>query len=107
MRGKKRKHRVGEVVCRCRAYEFPHRMMGGRCGGGAWVDQTWEMGQYTDCRDCIHYEVSEEEGLRCKVLHGGEAVTECPALQEYIRYEEIKLYGVNAPPIKGPLRFRR
>jgi hypothetical protein len=102
-----RKRRPGEIVCRCAVYTFPHRMMGGRCNGGAYVDSTWEEKQYTDCRDCIHYEVDEVEGLRCKVLHGGEAIMECPALVEHVRYEGIKLYGVNAPPQKGPLRFRR
>jgi hypothetical protein len=102
-----RKRRPGEVVCRCHAYRFPHREMGGRCNGGAYVDTWWETEQYGKCRDCIHYEVSEEEGLRCKVLHGGESIMECEALQEHIAFEGIKLYGVNAPPMKGPLRFRR
>ena len=48
-----------------------------------------------------------DEGFRCKVIHGGESLHECTALQERIRFESIKLYGVNAPPQKGPLRFRR
>ena len=103
----KRKHRHGEIVCRCGAYHFPHRQMGGDCNGGAVVEAAWTEKQYTDCRDCPHYEVDDEEGLRCKVLHGGEALMQCPALQEHIAYEGIKLYGVNAPPKKGPLRFRR
>lgn len=103
----KRKRRQGEVVCRCAAYSFPHRRMGGDCDGGIVVGETWETQQYGDCRECVHFEVSQDEGLRCKVLHGGESVRECPALQEHVRFEGIKLYGVNAPPKKGPLCFRR
>jgi hypothetical protein len=82
-------------------------MMGGRCDGSWFVDQVFADQQYQDCRGCMHHELDPEEGFRCKVLHGGEALMECPELQGYVASQEIKLYGVNAPPKKGPLRFRR
>ena len=86
----KRKRRPGEVVCRCGAYTFPHRMMGGACEGKKWAS----------CRDCMLRETSEEEGHRCQVLDGREPPMECPDLQEVVQYERIRLYGVNKPPEK-------
>lgn len=33
-----RKRRKGELTCSCPAYAFPHRMMGGKCSGIAFVE---------------------------------------------------------------------
>lgn len=108
-RGRKRERRIGEVVCRCGAYRFPHRMMGGNCNGGHIVAETFEKQMWGDCRDCPCYAVDEERGvIECQALEGTEAIRECPALIDFIRYEGIKLYGVNKPPEKrSSLRFRR
>jgi hypothetical protein len=104
----KRKPRRGEVVCRCGAYRFPHREMGGRCDGAAYVDQVFTEQMYGDCRGCHLREYVAEEGATvCQVLNGIESLRECPELQARIDHHGIKLYGVNAPPMKGPLRFRR
>lgn len=95
----KRKKRVGEVVCRCSRYKFPHRLMGGDCKGGAFVERTWENGVWDTCRDCPHVEIDEyTQDRRCQVLDGREPAVTCPQLAEYIGFEEIKLYGVNRPP---------
>lgn len=103
-----RKRRVGEYVCRCGAYRFPHRMMGGRCDGGAFVADTFENQKWGACRDCTMCEFVPEEGEnRCQVLDGRDTTMQCPELAEHVRYEGIKLYGINRPPEKGPLRFRR
>lgn len=104
----KRKRRPGEVVCRCGAYRFPHRMMGGACDGGALVERTFEAQVWGDCRDCVHVEIDEETTeRRCQVLEGREALLNCPALADTIRYEGVKLYGVNRPPERaGALRRR-
>lgn len=92
----KRKVRVGERVCRCGAYKFPHREMGGNCDGGAFVYRHFEQQIWGDCRDCHFREHREEDCvIECQVLEGRDEVIECPALQEHIRYHEIKLYGVN------------
>ena len=63
-------------------------MMGGACGGGAFVERTFEARR--ECRDC-HF-IDEGE---CQVVQGRDVAMECPALQEFIRYEGIKIYGAN------------
>lgn len=84
----KRKPRKGEYVCRCYAYKFPHRFGGGRCKGRNIVEDYWEAHYGTgDCSNCISY----EEGI-CQVVDGQEEVTECPVWQEFVSYEEIKIY---------------
>lgn len=92
----RRKARRGEVVCTCGAYPFPHRQMGGRCNGAFIVRQTW------DCqRECMQCHLREERDgdygieYHCQALEGREELTECPALDEHIRFNEIPLYGVN------------
>ncbi len=91
-----RKRRPGEVVCLCGAYRFPHRELGGACNGGAYVEAYFEDHMHSDCRDCPHYERDDEGQLRCQVLEGRDRIINCPALDEHIRFEGIKLYGVNA-----------
>lgn len=96
----RRKRRIGEYVCRCGAYKFPHRMMGGRCNGGALVSDTFDNQMWGTCRDCMLRETIEEydgPAIKCQVVEGREELIECPALQEFIQYHEIKLYGVNKP----------
>lgn len=90
---------MGEVVCRCAGYPFPHRMMGGRCNGGAFVYDLFERQSWGSCRDCV-FRVVDAEGLKCQVLEGLDAIIECPDLAEYIRFEGIQLYGVNRAPEK-------
>jgi hypothetical protein len=94
----RRKRRKGEYVCRCGAYKFPHRMMGGRCNGGALVDDTFNTQMYGACRDCMLREEIEDfagPAIKCQVLEGREELQECPALQEFIQYHEIIIHGVN------------
>ena len=81
--------------------------MGGQCDGGAYVSEVWENGQWGACRSCILYEQREagECGLDygghvCQALDGREALHECPELADRIRFEGVKLYGVNKPPPK-------
>src|SRR5690242_7037254 len=97
----KRKHRKGEVVCRCGAYGFPHRMMGGACSGGAFVETTREA--MRECKGCTF----DDEG-ECQVVQGRDTTVQCPALQDFIRYHDIRLYGVNANTrIENPCRSKR
>lgn len=103
----KRKRRIGEVNCRCSKYPFVHRMLGGACKGGAFVEATFEREMYGDCRDCPLIARDDEGVTRCQVLDGAEPALQCPALIEHVRFEGIKLYGENKPPERGPLRFRR
>jgi len=76
------------VVCGCGAYRFPHRMMGGRCSGGAFVDEVFETRR--DCRNCHFLDTHS-----CEVVDGREATHRCPSLEEFIRFNNVKLYGAN------------
>lgn len=84
-------------------------MMGGACDGGGFVDKLFNEQMWGTCRDCMLSVYVEEEGAQlCQVLTGQEPTRECPELADLIRYEGIKLYGVNKPPEKRScLRFRR
>lgn len=80
-------------------------MMGGRCDGGAFVAETFEAQIWGSCRDCPCWEEREGE-IVCQVLDGREELRECPELADFVRFENIKLYGVNKPPEKrSRLRF--
>jgi len=83
--------------------------MGGACNGSHIVAQTFETQMWGECRSCPSYEVDEDRGvIECQVLEGREELRECPALADFIRFESIKLYGVNRPPEKRScLRFKR
>lgn len=96
-RRRRRKRRQGEVVCTCGAYRFPHRQMGGRCDGGTFVSRHFDQHLWSCRRDCMLAVWQEETGeMRCQVLDGLERkYTSCPALQEHIQFNEIKIYGVN------------
>ena len=103
----KRKRRKGEVVCRCGAYRLPHRALGGNCDGGHVVYETFENNQWGECRGCNMYVTNDEGVSHCQVLEGLDKLVLCPALQEFIRYNEIRLYGVNADAeIENPRRRR-
>lgn len=103
-----RKKRPGEVVCRCGAYRFPHRFMGGACNGGAFVQRTWESNYGGgSCRGCPNASLGGDSesaaikvGLHCQALEGIEALRTCQELDEHIRHHGVKLYGVNKPPAK-------
>lgn len=82
-------------------------MMGGRCDGGALVYKTFEEQMHGSCRDC-HFLITEEYPHHCQVLEGQDKIIHCPELQEFIRYNEIRLYGENAnPDIENPKRRRK
>lgn len=85
----RRKRREGETNCDCAAYPFRHRWMGGRCDGGALVDETFELFA-AECRECFFYDSVEH---RCEVSDGREPALRCPAVEERIRYEGTKIYG--------------
>jgi hypothetical protein len=91
----KRKRRKGEVVCRCGAYHFPHRMLGGACWAAHIPADTWEKNQGGGvCRDCMLFDKIEHA---CQVQTGQEPVTMCPEWQEFMRFEEVQTYGKDKP----------
>lgn len=82
-------------------------MLGGLCDGGAFVYKTFEEQMHGACRDC-HFLITEEYPHHCQVVEGQDKIIHCPELQEFIRYNEIRLYGENAnPDIENPKRRRR
>ena len=81
----KRKHREYEKTCNCRAYKFPHRMLGGRCEGLAIVINHYNSDN-NDCADCV----SRDDDYSCQVIEGREDTQHASCMQEFIRYEGIK-----------------
>lgn len=76
-------------------------MMGGRCDGGAFVGSTFENQMYGACVGCLNRveRVDDNDGyvIECQVVQGQEELRYCPALQEFIDFHEIKLYGIHTP----------
>ena len=76
-------------------------MMGGRCDGGAFVDNTFTNQMYGSCRDCLLRVEREDDNegyvVECQVIQGQEELEHCPALQEFVAFHEIRLYGIRTP----------
>lgn len=72
-----------EVVCNCSAYNFPHRLTGGKCNGEEWAESyfIYEKGM---CRNCN----CNRDGL-CEVAQGIESISECEGYQEHLQYRLI------------------
>lgn len=87
MRRRRRKSRKGEIVCRCRAYRFPHRMMGGSCSGLDFVEEFFSDNSWGECRDCRYWSCSD--GIECEVVLGLDVAWECPALADYLDRHEV------------------
>lgn len=79
MAKRRRRH---QYTCRCDAYHFPHRFGGGKCNGLAVVIQT--LGS-AHCQRC------HLSNGGCEVLKGQEHPRECPAVQDFIHFHELKL----------------
>lgn len=72
--------------------------MGGECDGSAWVSSCWADGTSYRCKGCVFQEqrdADEGHGVVCQVVEGREPAARCPELEDYIRYEGIRQYGVN------------
>lgn len=83
-----RKRRKGEYLCHCHAYKFPHRFGGGRCDGFWLVVEQWENNYGGGaCHHC-----NSRDNHECDVYGGKENINECPVYQDFIRYNEIKIY---------------
>lgn len=60
-------------------------MFGGRCSGMAIVEEGYGS---SDCRECV----LNEQGY-CEVQAGQEKSTQCPIVQEFINYNEVKVWN--------------
>ena len=71
--------------CRCSAYPFPHRPLGGRCKGDELCERAFEDG--SECEGCdYHYENKEfhpyGETVAAEDLHDCLAIAaQCPVVQ--------------------------
>lgn len=89
---KKRKSRPYETTCDCGAYKFPHRFGGGRCNGMWVVDNTWHTNYGGGvCATCNNLNTTEQVPF-CEVLEGTEDAGQCPEWQDYVAYNEIRIY---------------
>lgn len=87
-----RKKRVYETTCRCTAYKFPHRFGGGRCTGRWIAKSTWnDSFGAGECQNCISNNQTEEIPY-CEVVEGQAEASMCPKWQEFVEYNEIRLY---------------
>tara|TARA_B100000745_G_scaffold262278_1_gene186390 strand:+ start:325 stop:639 length:315 start_codon:yes stop_codon:yes gene_type:complete len=76
MRRKKR-DRV-QVTCNCGAYEFPHRISGGRCSGADWAESYFVLEQ-SECQYCN----CNHNGV-CEVATGQESIKYCEGFREHL-----------------------
>jgi len=88
-----RRARKGEQVCHCHAYGFPHRFGSGRCHGASLVEEQWEATYGTGlCAECNALAVVD--GISCcQVIEGQEKVVVCPAWQDFVLSNEVRLLG--------------
>lgn len=85
-----RKKRFGEYVCRCKAYNFPHRFGGGKCTGKIIAQNQFENNfPGGECANCMLKNNSEEYPY-CEVDRGQESFKECPVYINFIEFNEIR-----------------
>lgn len=70
------------LVCRCKAYSFPHLWVSARCSGLRWVTEYREDHLCSCQRDCVL-----DEGATCAPVDGREPPAQCPALRELWAFE--------------------
>lgn len=86
---RKRRRRV-QVTCLCSAYEFPHRIGGGRCSGGAWARSYMET-----VGECCKHCVANRGASECDVADGAETIAHCEGFRDHLLYQ---------PTIRLPVR---
>jgi len=66
-----------QVTCWCGAYDFPHRINGGRCTGREWVESYFWFARYA-CQYCN----SNCGGNECDVANGQEPLKYCDGYRD-------------------------
>ena len=79
---KKKRVRV-QVTCVCRAYDFPHRIGGGKCTGLRWVESYMEV-DGMECSTCPYKLEGVEGDEQCEVLSEKDPIEVCAGYQEYL-----------------------
>jgi hypothetical protein len=62
-------------VCRCSAYDFPHRLTSGKCTGTSWLASYYTY-EADECSQCV----LNHDGV-CQVACGQESIEECQIIQ--------------------------
>lgn len=77
-----------EIVCRCKAYSFPHRFTGGACTPLQWVRRFFAKGYGTapECSRCNCL-----NGPDCSVDTGQESAQYCEALADFANFNELRI----------------
>lgn len=87
-----KRNRVGEFVCNCKAYKFPHRFSGGRCKGEFVISEYWNAhwGSGQCCKCGLN---NKTDGAKeCEVLNGQESVSSCNVWLDFVERKEIRVY---------------
>jgi len=80
-----------QVTCLCGAYDFPHRIEGGRCSGSSWAESYREV-EGSRCDNCS---CNSDRGFACDVAGGLEGIRECEGYMEHLHMQ---------PDIRLPIR---
>ena len=75
-----------QVTCVCRAYDFPHRITGGKCSGMSCVESYMEV----DGQQCATCRCKIDSDERCEVLSGIEPLDMCEGYKEYL-HKAVKI----------------
>ena len=68
-----------QVTCWCNAYDFPHRIGGGRCDASEWV-----VGYMTNCGEYCETCIMKTGVASCDVSEGKESIRYCDGYQDYL-----------------------
>ncbi|MCB9812345.1 hypothetical protein H6778_01655 [Candidatus Nomurabacteria bacterium] len=79
MTKKRKRKRLPQVTCWCRAYDFSHRIGGGRCAGAHWAE-SYRVFLGATCTCCS----SLREDQTCDVATGIEAIHVCEGYQDHL-----------------------
>ncbi len=78
----KKKRNRQQVTCLCCAYNFPHRIGGGKCSGSYWAESYYEIiGTCCDTCNC-----NNEHYKTCDVASGIEDILQCEGYQDHFHY---------------------
>ncbi len=70
-----------QVTCLCSAYDFPHRLGGGRCGGEEWASSYFEVIKI----ECYRCAANTFRG--CEVASGLESINFCEGYRDFLHYQ--------------------
>jgi len=84
---KKKRYKRRQITCNCSAYNFPHRLSGGKCTLSKFANRTFEENYGSGiCGNCNCF----NNGI-CEVSEGIESPDYCEAIIEIESFHEIKL----------------